>query len=183
MIGRYASASSWSFDTLRKRYVGRLQSTRPLLTSWIEALDDGSLTTEAQLSIKACAHHLAGSGGTYGFHHISAAAFATENAVGRALVGSMDTEALRMALLALTSAIDDIEDNNLVPRSKNGGLWGTNISFLWARRKRYKGRIVIIEDDPDVADLLYAELTRRAYDVEIARDGVAAVASIWNDRP
>ncbi|MEO1043470.1 MAG: response regulator [Pseudomonadota bacterium] len=183
MIGRNASTSNWSFDSLRRRYVDRLRSTKPLLAAWIAALTEDQLTTEEQVAIKTCAHHLAGSGGTYGFHHISAAAFATENAAGRALVGSMDSEGLRLALFALKAAIDDIEENNLAPRTKNGGLWGANISFLWARRKKFRGRVVIIEDDPDVADLLYAEFKRRAYDVEIARDGVAAVASIWNNRP
>lgn len=146
-------------------------------------LDEGEVTADQLLAIKIRAHHLAGSGGTYGFHHISAAAFAAEDAVGRALIGSPDPVSLRLAVSALRAAIDDARESTRPVRAKSGGLWGKNVSFLWPRRKKHKGRIVVAEDDPDVADLLHAELTRRGYDVEVARDGIAAIATVWNDPP
>ncbi|MEM6747216.1 MAG: response regulator [Pseudomonadota bacterium] len=171
-----------SFDDLRRRYIDRLSATKPSLEQLEQALADDALSPDDVLAVKTRAHRIAGSGGIYGFHHVSAAAFAAEDAAGRALVGSPDSETLRLAIDALRAAIEDVEES-AAPRAKNGGLWGRNVAFLWPRRKKFKGRVVIVEDDPDVADLLHAELNRRGYSVEIARDAIAAIATIWNNRP
>ncbi len=171
-----------SFDRLRQRYVERLDSVAPSLHDLKRSLEEGDVEAKRIQELKECAHRLSGSGGTFGFHHLSAAAFAAEDAARRVLIGSPDRDMLRLALISLTAAIEDAKQSPL-GRAKKSGLWGANVSFLWPSRRKFKGRIVIVEDDPDIADLLYAELTRRGFKVEMARDGIAAIASIWNNPP
>jgi len=171
-----------SFDRLRQRYVDRLDAVAPSLHDLQRCLEEGDVEAKRIQEFKECAHRLSGSGGTFGFHHLSAAAFAAEDAARRVLTGSPDKDMLHLALISLTSAIEDAKQSPPA-RAKKSGLWGANVSFLWPGRKKFKGRIVIVEDDPDIADLLYAELTRRGFKVELARDGIAAIASIWNDPP
>jgi len=49
--------------------------------------------------------------------------------------------------------------------------------------RRTRGRILVVDDDPDTQFIVPAALTHAGYEALVARDGLAALAVIRSDRP
>jgi diguanylate cyclase (GGDEF)-like protein len=145
-------------EDLKAWYLGTLSVALSNFTAARRELAEGS--PDVAPRIREAAHPLRGSGGTYGFPAISAAAAAVEEADDSELLASLD---------ALLEALARV-----VAETKTGGGPVTSRpSRLTAAESRGAGSraattILVIEDDPSVSRLLQSELEKEGCEVLIA---------------
>ncbi len=91
MSNQTASNLDNALAVLRKNYIARIASFIPNLENFLILLRNNTLHCEHAEELGRLAHNFAGGGGTFGFHTISDAGYALEEAVTTSLEGEFIT--------------------------------------------------------------------------------------------
>lgn len=173
------------FKELRQRYLRRLEAS-------LDTFADAAACAERReprndlLSFRDLVHRLAGSGATYGFLDVSEAAFAAEDALDAAISGHSDDTDLAATLLELHNAVQ-LAVSLFQQERELDALRKEKTAAVAFKSSPKEGdgdaRVVLVDDDPSVSDLLWAAFSRIGVETEVVRDGVAAMASIKHCQP
>ncbi|NNU15969.1 response regulator [Parvularcula sp. ZS-1/3] len=173
------------FKELRLRYLKRLEAACETFNLASERAQSGEKPGDLFV-LRDLVHRLAGSGTTYGFPDVSEAAFAAEDSLDAAISGHRDARDLAMTLTQLRDAVDSAvqlyrQESQLDKLRKERS--SASAPKAAAPLGQEEARIVLVDDDPSVSDLLWAAFSRFGYETEVLRDGIAAMASIKHRRP
>lgn len=107
MPNQTATNLDTALAALRKTYVERIASFIPNLENFLILLRNNTLHCEHAEELGRLAHNFAGGGGTFGFHTISDAGYALEEAVTASLEGEFITPAHQQQLESLLQQLID----------------------------------------------------------------------------
>lgn len=170
------------FNELRTRYLQRLKAAQETLRQSSVHLPI-SFDREKAGGLRDLVHRLAGSGATYGFGAVSEAAFAAEDALDAGLGGVPDMEDLSVSLGALRDAVDAAVDTKESEEELTSRRGQKTPDVPPADSGGARKRVLIIDDDPAVSDLLWTAFSRLGLEADVARDGVAGMAAVKEQHP
>ena len=132
-------------------------------------------------------HNLAGSAPLYGFESIGRIARAIEESVAD-LLGSAPTVFGTQEYDDMTKDIAGLIEEMMEQRDQPPDLAGSlEIAFEenneGGARPRTEGRVLVVDDDPELLEYLSDHLARQGYDVDLASDAQSALEAIRQSPP
>lgn len=150
------------FAPMIQKYLERLRSREAQIASLVEKLENGTMTRGESAELRREAHHLAGSGGTYGFPAISEAGFALE----RALEEKRDKSeilSLARALQQSCHAVQFLESSGRGRPARKPTIVGEFPAVNGeAVADKPRKRVLLIDDDPAIQGIITNLLQRDA---------------------
>jgi CheY-like chemotaxis protein len=175
-----AIAATWA--SRREVMLDRVARLQSRCAQLIDQTTLGARATVGQREALAEAHRLAGSLGTFGFADASAYAARAEALLREEQAWSpYHRQALAAAVLALANAVRSAGTHHPLTALQQARRGASEEAVMLAHRRAKGGRVLLIEDDDLLAELIVDALRQRGVEVDHVADGLRAQARLDAD--